>query len=177
MKKGLIVVLLIILMSVNAFSEHCDESEEKTLAKVIDEYYTAVKDEDFNSYMNVMDKDYVANHLTTDLKAYEAYVKAVFNVYDLKDYKIKIGECQTYNNTGIIFFNLKSKLVSENKNINTEQEFVALLNKKDKWQIQFIMREDLFLMHQDLAYFSNTLTQQKKCFTKKQTNHKNFKNI
>jgi hypothetical protein len=104
-----------------------------------------------------MDTDYIYGNLVKDPVVYEAYVKSVFEIYDLLEYSIYAEKCDSYEGEGILFFELESRLQSEGITIPLDQEFVALFHKPDGeaggWKIQLIMRQDMFFMHQDNVYF------------------------
>lgn len=129
------------LVSFNfVLADSCDE-----LKPVLDKYYQASQEENIESYMSVMDVDYLRENL---LDNYEDYVKSAWEVYDTKDYKFDIYNCKTEDSEALAYFNLSTTLLSDGQEVSTQRNYVALFSNVDGWKIRYVMDEDVFSQFQ-----------------------------
>ena len=140
-KIALSFIIISFVFSFNfALADSCDE-----LRPVLNKYYQASQEENIEAYMEVMDADYLRENL---LDNYEDYVRAAWEVYDTKEYTIENFNCKMEESDALMYFNLKTKLLSEGQEVETQRNYIALFQKIDAWKIRYVMDEDVFSQFQ-----------------------------
>ena len=145
MKKTIILGIVfgfVLLMLPTVFAD-C-ETDFSTLEK----YYEASKNEDYDSYIALIDTNYVYDYLA-DEQAYADYVKSAWEVYDTEKYELELLKCNELETGSIIFFNVKATLLSDGEKIKLNRDYAAVF---ENGKIQFVMDMDLFSLHQSQAY-------------------------
>lgn len=130
------------MMAQSAFS-NCDTDFSN-----LEKFYEASKNEDFNSYISLMDTDYIYDYLA-DKENYELYVKSAWEVYETKSYSVKLLKCNEIPTGSIVFSNVKSELVVEGEDVELDRDYAAIF---ENGRIQFVMDFETFMMHQNSAY-------------------------
>jgi len=138
--KILILVFVFIFNFQIALADSCDE-----LKPIIDKYYQTSQEENIGSYMEVMDIEYLRENL---LNNYEDYVKSAWEVYDTKDYELKLYNCRIENKEALMYLNLKSILLSQGEEVETQRNYVARFHNVDGWKIKYVMDDDVFSQFQ-----------------------------
>ncbi len=142
MKKIILIFAVLMLVSGSLVSANdCD-----ILKPVLEQFYSASKNENLKNYTDVMDMDYIKENM---LDNYEDYVKSAWKVYDISNYEIKIYNCKIENDDAILYFNLKSSLLGEGKTIENQRNFIWIFHKLDDWKIRYVMDEEIFDKYQD----------------------------
>lgn len=114
----------------------------------LEQFYESSKNEDFNTYISLMDTEYIYDYLA-DKEYYENYVKAAWDVYETKSYLIDLLKCNEIPTGSIIFANVKSTLIAEGEEIDLDRDYAAVF---ENGKIQFVMDFETFMMHQNYAY-------------------------
>lgn len=141
-KIGITSFAIAFLFNINfVLADDCGE-----LRPIIDKYYKASQEENIDAYMSVMDQDYLRENL---LDNYEDYVKAAWEVYDTKKYELNPYNCRLEENDALMYFNMKSTLVSNGEEVEIQKNYVALFDKLDTWKIKYVVDEDVFSQFQD----------------------------
>jgi len=139
---GIVSFVVAFLFNTNlALADDCGE-----LKPILDKYYQASQAENIEDYMAVMDEKYLRENL---LDNYEDYVKAAWEVYDTKSYELSSYNCKMEDSNALMYFNMKSTLVSEKGEVELQRNYVALFDKIDTWKIKYVVDEDVFSQFQD----------------------------
>lgn len=136
--KNIILGFFIIVFWTNlTFGAVSDCSE---LKPVLEQFYSASKNENLDEYMQVMDKEYIVNNM---LENYEDYVKSAWEVFDVVSYEITDYNCKIDWNSAVYYFNVKSKLKTEEWETDVQRNYVWYFHKLDDWKIRYVTDEDI----------------------------------
>jgi len=131
------LIALSFILSFNiVLADSCDE-----LRPVLDKYYEAGQAENIEVYMEVMDQEYLRENL---LDNYEDYVKSAWEAYDTKSYELSSYNCKIEDKNALMYFNMKSTLESDGKEVELQKNYVASLHNVDGWKIKYVMDEEVF---------------------------------
>ncbi len=139
-----IIVSFVFLFIFNVGLVQADSCDE--LRPILDKYYKASQDENIDEYMTVIDVNYVRENL---LDNYEEYVGSAWEVYDTKSYELSPYNCKMETEDALMYFNMKSTLVSEEGEVELQKNYVALFNNIDGWKIKYVVDEEVFSQFQD----------------------------
>jgi len=145
MKKYLILIIALFIGNIGiVLANDCTE-----LQPVLDQFYSASKDENIEDFMAIIDQNYVKKNL---LGNYEDYVKSAWKVYNVSDYKIIPYNCKIFWENAIFYFNLKSTIIWWGKTIHNQRNYVWIFHKLDNWKIRYVMDEEIFDQYQEVNY-------------------------
>lgn len=165
MKKYLILIIALFISNIGiVLADDCAE-----LQPVLDQFYSASKDENIKDFMAIIDKDYVKKNL---LDNYEDYVKSAWKVYDVSNYKITPYNCKIDWKNAIFYFNLKSTIIWGKKTVDSQRNYVWVFHKLDNWKIRYVMDEENFDKYLNAKY-SNLFVKGTKDIIDKEINNAN----
>lgn len=140
--KFLFFALFFVLLSSAVIADCSDDYSSLKL------FYEASANEDYSSYISLMDTDYIYSVLASEVD-YKTYVESAWAVYDVIDYSLTQLRCVDLPSGSLIFFNVDSTISMNSEQTNLNRDYVAVF---ENGKLQFVTDLELFSLHQSQAY-------------------------